>query len=53
MGRPTDNPMSTMIRFRCDDDTLKKLENCSKALHISKSEVLRKGVHQIYDGLEK
>ena len=53
MGRPTDAPKNTTIKFRIDEDTIQKLCECSEVLNISKSEVLRKGVHQIHDGLKK
>ena len=53
MGRPTNAPKNKTIKFRIDDETDKKLEHCSNELNISKSEVLRKGVHKIYDDLNK
>ena len=52
MGRPTDSPKNMAIKFRIDDSTQKQLEKCSEALNISKSEVLRQGVHRIYDDLK-
>ena len=36
------------MKFRFDKETLRKMEACSKALHISKSEVVRGGVHLMY-----
>ncbi len=53
MGRPTDNPKNTAIKFKADDGTVKKLRECSRILGISQAEVLRRGVHRMYDGLEK
>ena len=53
MGRPTDSPKDTTIRFRIDENTKTKLNECGKILDVSKSEVLRKGVHRIYDDLKK
>lgn len=53
MGRPTDSPKNTMIKFRIDDETKYKLNECSEILKISKSEILRAGVHRIYDDLKK
>lgn len=48
LGRPTNNPKDTTMKFRFDKETLRKMEACSKALHISKSEVVRGGVHLMY-----
>ncbi|OJU10761.1 MAG: CopG family transcriptional regulator [Clostridiales bacterium 43-6] len=53
MGRPTDNPKATTIKFRIDEETIQKLDECSKKLNISKSEVLRNGVHRIHGDLKK
>lgn len=53
MGRPTDNPKPIKMQFRLDKETNEKLSGCCKALGLTKSEVLRMGVHQIYDGLDK
>lgn len=53
MGRPTDSPKNMTIKFRIDNLTQEQLEECSEALNISKSEVLRQGVHRIYDDLKK
>ncbi|SKC76705.1 CopG family transcriptional regulator [Maledivibacter halophilus] len=53
IGRPTNAPKNKTIKFRIDDETDKKLRYCSDELNISKSEVLRKGVHKVYDDLDK
>ncbi len=47
-GRPTNNPKDTEVKFRFDQETIRKMEACSKALHISKSEIVRRGVHLMY-----
>ena len=53
MGRPTDSPKDTTIKFRSDQETLQKLKECSEMLEISQSEVLRRGVQKIHDDLKK
>lgn len=53
MGRPTDNPKNTSIKFKADDETVSKLKECSKLLKVSQAEVLRRGVHRIHDDLKK
>lgn len=53
MGRPTDNPKNTSIKFKADDKTVRKLKECSEILNVSRAEVLRQGVHRMYDDLKK
>ncbi len=53
MGRPTENPKNATIKFRIDDCTSKKLDECSFRMKVSKSEVLRLGVHKVHDDLNK
>lgn len=53
MGRPTDNPKNTSIKFKADDETVSMLKECSKLLEVSQAEILRRGVHRIYDDLKK
>lgn len=53
MGRPTDNPKNTSIKFKADDETVKKLKECSEKLEVSRAEVLRRGVHRMHDDLNK
>ena len=36
-----------------DSETLQKLEYCMQVLHLTKAEVLRKGVEQLYDRIKK
>lgn len=53
MGRPTDNPKNISLKVLLDNDTSKKLEECSEVLKVSKAEVMRRGVDEIYKGLPK
>lgn len=53
MGRPTNNPKNTSIKFKADDDTVQKLKECSEKMEVSQAEVLRRGVHKVYDDLKK
>ena len=53
IGRPTDSPKNVMMRFRIDDETLRKLDECSKILKISRSEVLRAEVHRLHAELHR
>ncbi|MCI8706019.1 CopG family transcriptional regulator [Lachnospiraceae bacterium JLR.KK009] len=51
MGRPTDNPKNISLKVRLDSDTSEKLEECTRILEVSKAEIVRQGVHRVYDGL--
>ncbi|WP_050699099.1 ribbon-helix-helix domain-containing protein [Anaeromassilibacillus senegalensis] len=55
MGRPPsgDKPMKDRIFVLVDDDTKMKLEVCKEALDTTTSDIVRKGINQIYDGLNK
>ncbi len=51
MGRPTDNPKDIALKVRLDKATAEKLDECVRIMKISKAEVLRQGVHKVYDAL--
>lgn len=54
MGRPpSDNPLKDRIFIRVDDDIKMKLEKCKEALNMSTSDIVRKGINQVYDNLNK
>ena len=53
MGRPTDNPKDTMVKAYLDKETAQKMDDCIKTLGVSKSEVIRRGVHKVHDDLNK
>lgn len=49
----TDNPKGTLIHFRADKETVEKLEYTAKKMKISKSDVIRKGINEQYQKLDK
>lgn len=55
MGRPPsgDKPMRDRIFVLVDDDTKMKLETCKKTFDTTTSDIVRKGIDQIYQGLKK
>lgn len=53
IGRPTDAPKKNELKFRADDKTSEMLKECSELLGVSQAEVLRQGVHLIYNELCK
>lgn len=53
MGRPTDNPKNTFVKFLADDDTYAKLKECSEKMKLSRAEVIRRGIHKMHDSLNE
>ena len=54
MGRPpSDNPKDFKFHMRMDKETLEKLDKCAQELSLSRSDVIRKGIDLILDGLKK
>ena len=58
MGRPkgfkvVENPKDKSLKFRCDNDTIKKIEYVSNQTGATKSEVIRKGIEIQYNELKK
>ena len=51
-GRPTDDPKTLNTRIRLSEEDTKRLEFCAEALGITKSEVIRRGIKEVYDGLK-
>lgn len=52
-GPHPEKPLAHDLKVRVDDETLGKVEFCMKKLSLTRSEVLRKGVNTLYDGLQK
>ena len=53
MGRPTDNPKTTMFRVRLDEESIQKLDESAESLNITKSDVVRKGIDLVHKNLKK
>ena len=54
MGRPpSENPLSERIYLRVDKETKKVLDECTEQLNVTRSEVVRKGIYLVKDGLKK
>lgn len=53
MGRPTDNPKTTMFRVRLDDESVQKLVEASESLNITKSDVVRQGIALVHKNVKK
>lgn len=42
-----------MLKLRADKETIEKIEYCKEMLNTTRSDVLRKGVHVLYEDLQK
>ena len=49
----TENPKDIMLRTRIDQETAEKLEIVAEKLNITKSAVVRKGILEQFENLEK
>lgn len=52
-GRPTDNPKTLSTRIRLSEEDTMRMEYCAEKLGITKSEVIRQGIREIYERLKK
>ena len=52
-GPHPEKPLTHDLKVRVDDETLAIIELCMKELKFTRSEVLRKGIYALYDGLDK
>jgi len=54
LGRPpSEDSMKDRIFIRVSKGTKEKLEQCKEALGTTTSDVVRKGIDLVFDGLEK
>jgi len=52
-GPQPEKPLDTMLKFRADKETIEKIEYCKEKLNTTRSDVLRKGIHFLYDDLKE
>ena len=52
-GPHPEKPLDTQIKTRADKETMEKIEYCMTKLNITRSEVLRRGVHSLYESLQE
>lgn len=49
----TDNPKDFTLRVRMDKKILEKLDFCCKENNLTRSEIVRKGIEEQYENLNK
>lgn len=47
-GRPTDDPKKNQFRVRTSDKDVEKLNFCCEVLGLTKTEVIRQGIDEMY-----
>ena len=52
-GRPTDDPKDLSVRIRLSEKDRNKLDYCALALGIPKAMVIRQGIQEVYEKLNK
>lgn len=52
-GRPTDNPKKHETRIRMSDEDIEVLEYCCKITGMSKADVIRQGIREVYAKIQK
>lgn len=53
MGRPTDNPKIIQTRIRMTKDEADILKECADILGVTKTEVIIRGIRQVYANIKK
>ncbi len=54
MGRPkSDNPKSTQLAVRLDNETLSKLDKVAKANSETRVQTIRRGIDKLYSEFEE
>ena len=48
-GRPTDDPKKHETRIRMSDEDLRLLNICCEKTGMTKAEVIRKGIREVYE----
>ena len=48
-GRPTDDPKNTKTMTRLSDRDIEMLEYCCKTFGLTKAEIIRRGIKQMYE----
>lgn len=49
MGRPTENKKDFMLRVRLDNEQVEKLSYLEMKMSLTKSEIVRLGIENIYE----
>lgn len=51
-GRPTTDPKTLNTRIRLSEEDVQRLEFCARATGMTKSEIIRQGIKEVYERLK-
>lgn len=51
--KPEKEPKVLNTRIRLSEEDIKRLEYCSKETGLTKSEIIRQGIKQVYENMKK
>lgn len=51
-GRPTNDPKNLSTRIRLSEEDISILEFCCEKTGLKKSEIIRKGIREVYNKLK-
>lgn len=52
-GRPTEDPKRHETRIRMSDEDVRLLEICCKKTGLSKADVIRQGIREVYERVKE
>ena len=52
-GRPTEDPKKHETRIRMSDEDVRTLEECCRITGMSKADVIRQGIREVYKRVKK
>lgn len=52
-GRPTSGPKNHETRIRMTDEDVRILEYCAKVTGLTKTEIIRQGIREVYAKIKK
>ncbi len=52
-GRPTKDPKNLRLELRLSDLDAEKLDLCCKSFNMTKAEVIRQGIDEVYKRIQK
>lgn len=52
-GRPTGDPKTLSTRIRLSEEDVQRLEYCAEKTGMTKSEIIRLGIKEVYEKLKK
>lgn len=52
-GRPTNDPKTLNTRIRLSEEDVRRLEFCVERTGLTKAEVIRQGIKEVYERLKK